>query len=75
MPDEYWQQAATAQVKSRSNDTSTIPCWAFVLLGLLLPIFALLAALWALWMSREDSRFIAPAAVGFGIFALPFLMM
>ncbi|HEX8065686.1 MAG TPA: hypothetical protein VF520_04075 [Thermoleophilaceae bacterium] len=72
IPDEYWHQAAKAQVASRS-DTSTVACWAFVLLGLIIPIMALGAGAWAAWMTREDSRFAYPAGVGFGIFALAYL--
>ena len=74
IPDEYWQQAARAQVASRSSGTSTVVCWAFVLLGLFLPILALGGALCACFMAREDSRFVPPTAVGFGIFAVAFLI-
>jgi hypothetical protein len=72
IPDEYWHEAARAKVESRSN-TSTVACWACVLFGLIIPIIALGASLWAAWMIREDRRFAAPAAVGLGIVVLPFL--
>jgi hypothetical protein len=72
IPDEYWQQAAQAHVAAGSY-TSTVACWAFVLLGLMIPFMALGASLWAAWMARDDSRFVPPAAVGLGIFLLPFL--
>ncbi|MDQ3933759.1 MAG: hypothetical protein M3340_03915 [Actinomycetota bacterium] len=73
IPDDYWRQVAEAKVAANTTGTSTVACWVCVLLGLIIPIFALCAGLWAVWMAREDSRFMAPAAVGFGIFALPFL--
>ena len=73
LPDEYWRQAAQAKVAARSADTSTVACWLLVVIGLVIPLFALGAGLWALWMSRDDSRYLIPAAVGFGIFAMPFL--
>jgi hypothetical protein len=73
IPDEYWQQAARAKVATRSSDSSTVACWVLVLLGLIIPIMALGASLWAVWLAREDRRFLAPAAVGFGIVVRPFL--
>jgi hypothetical protein len=73
VPDEYWHEAARAQTAARSSDVSTVACWVCVLIGLVIPLIALGAALWALWMARDDSRFWPPAAVGFGIVALAFL--
>ena len=74
IPAEYWQQVAASKVAANSGTTSTVACWLCVLLGLILPIFALGAGLWAVWLARDDSRFTAPAVVGLGIFALAFLV-
>jgi hypothetical protein len=60
-----------AQTKvASSSDTSTVPCWVCVLLGLFIPIISLGATIWAAWMAREDSRFVPPAVLGLGIVAL-----
>ncbi len=73
IPNEYWQQAARTKTTANTFETSTVAAWVLVLLGLLIPLLALCAAIWATWMAREDSRFTAPAALGYGIVALAFL--
>ena len=74
IPDEYWLQSAQTKVAANTGQSSTVACWVLVLVGLIIPIMALGAGLWAAWMARDDSRFAAPATVGFGIVAFGFLV-
>ena len=71
LPPEYIREVAAAKSRrAAGSDTSMISAWACVLIGFFIAYFALGGAIWSLWMSRDDSRFIYPAALGFGILAL-----
>jgi hypothetical protein len=74
IPDEYWLQSAQTKVDLNTGGTSTVACWVLIVVGLIIPIFALGAGGWAAWMAREDSKFAIPAAVGLGIFAYAFFL-
>jgi hypothetical protein len=73
VPVEYARQLAESRSRTGLGATR-IACWACVLLGLFVPVLSLGGAGWAIWMSREDRRFTAPAIVGGCIVVFHFLL-
>ena len=49
---------------------SVVAPWFVVALGLLIPLSALIAGIWAWTRTHSDSRYTAIAFAGFGVFAL-----